>query len=876
MRFARALLVFSYGLFTIGAQTLLFREFTAAFEGNDISVGVFFGAWFLWIGLGAMLVRRWNRLTDRLVGHVELLFLLYLPAFAGQLLLIVHVRDLAGVASYDLMSVPTLILWALVVNAPVSLVTGVLFPIACRWIEQSDTFPISRVYILEAAGSFVGGLAVTALLACHVPVLRVFSLLALVLFLSAGIVRFRKAGGYVSLALAMLVAVGIVAGADGFLAQGLRETKWARLLPQGSLEGTFSTAQAEYLYGRYRGQWVVLREGAVCEALPDEEEAGQTAALALCQNPQAQRTLVIGSGLALCHRLLLLPQIQELAWASPDGEYTRWVLQHVPSEFWHDDRRFHPVTDEIRQYLDATKDHFDLVIINLPEATGSLFNRYYTVEFDETVKASLRDGGVLSINIAGNETVMGAELVSLGASAKKTLERIFAHLVLVPGDQTWLLASDSRNLTGDPALLRDRFAAIEGSPKVFPSAGLLSVYLPERAAQALQSYEKTDLPPELLINRDARPLTYLYGLLLAARQSGASLTRVVKLLALSGWMPFAVPILAFVALRVWALATRRRQGPESSLDSSFLVFSTGWVGMATLLILMYSYETHFGALYLHVGMISSLFMVGLTLGALIGGRAVRRAPVTPIWWIPGGSGKRTLRSLPMASKEAAWAKAHPTSVHTLLLFLLLAHGLLLAAIAFWFAATDANWRLGHGTFAVGFVLSGLCCGSYWPIAAAQLAGSSLNSGEAGSRLETADHFGACLGGLATGILAVPVLGTRTSLLVLAGLLLANVPAAVMALWQQEPPARSKETPRLQRAGYALFGLVSCVVVCSNVLAHARDASAAGSAGKRGACPDSGKADASRLCNLEEQRQAGDLFRDCGCRTKAGRLSSQFQ
>jgi spermidine synthase len=800
MRFARGLLIFSCGLFTIGAQTLLFREFTTAFEGNDIGVGVFFGAWFLWIGLGAMLVRRWNRLADSLLRHVELLFLLYILAFVGQLLLIVHVRDLAGVASYDLMSVQTLVLWAMVVNAPVSLVTGLLFPLACRWVEQADSFPISRVYILEAAGSFAGGLAVTALLAYHVPALRVFSLLALMLLLSIAVASFRKAGGYVALTLAALSAVALATGADGLLAQHVRAIKWSKLLPRETLEGAFSTAQAEYLYGRYRSQWIVVREGGVCEALPNEEDAGQTVAIGLCQNPQATRALVIGSGLAVCNRLLLLPQMEEVAWANPDGEYTKWLLQHVPGEFWAGDKRFRAVAQEIRQYLDGTTNHFDLVIINLPEATSSAFNRYGTVEFYERVKTSLRDSGVVSVCLAGNETVMGAELVSLGASAKKTLERIFSNLVLVPGDQTWLVASDSKNITGDPAILRDRFAAMDGSQKVFPPAGLLSIYLPDRAAQAMQSYEKVDLPHELLINRDSRPLTHLYGLLLAARQSGASVTRFVRLLAISGWMPFAVPILIFITLRTWASVTPRRGRRKSSFDSSFLVFSTGWVGIATVIILMYSYETHFGSLYLHVGVISSLFMAGLTVGALVCSVPVRASTPTPRGVTTDGRSR------------------------ILLLSILLVHGLLLAAIAFWFAGTGeiagSSWRLGHSVFAVAFVLSGLCCGGYWPIAAAQLAGERLDSGEAGSRLETADHLGACLGGLATSLLAIPILGTKTSLLVLAGLLLANVPAAAMALWKREPAASTGESLTLSRTGYVLFGLVSCVVICSNVLAHA--------------------------------------------------------
>jgi spermidine synthase len=800
MRFARGLLIFSYGLFTIGAQTLLFREFVTAFEGNDISVGVFFGAWFLWIGLGAMLIRRWSRLADLLLRHVELLFLLYIPAFIGQLLLIVHVRELAGIASYDLMSVQTIVLWAMVVSAPVSLVTGALFPLACRWIERTDRFPISRVYILEAAGSFVGGLAVTALLACHVHTVRVFFLLALVLLLSvcaAGLARAKLALGP-SLILALLSGAAILSGVDGLIAQHLRAVKWSKLLPREAFEGAFSTAQAEYLYGHYRSQWVVVREGGVCEALPNEEEAGQTAAIALCQNPRARRVLVIGSGLALCHRFLLLPQIEEVAWTHPDGEYVDWLLKHIPQEFGAGDKRFLPVAEETRRHLDARKDHFDLIIVNLPDVTSSAFNRYFTVEFYQKIRTSLRDGGVVSISIAGNENVMGTELVGLGASAKTTLERVFSNLILVPGDQTWLIASDSKSLTGDPAILRDRFAAMEGSPKVFPAAGLLSIYLPDRAAQMLRSYEKVDLPQGLLVNRDSRPLTHLYGLLLAARQSGASVTRFVKLLTVGGWMPFVIPVLVFAALRIWAVTRRTPGRRASSFDGSFLVFSTGWVGIATIILLMYSYETHFGSLYLHVGVISSLFMVGLTVGASFIGHLI-------------------------AAAERA-EERNPYRLNTMLLNVLVAHALLLATTAFWFAGREhgsqAPWRLGHGIFAMAFVLSGLCCGSYWPIAAAQLAGGRFNSAEAGSRLETADHLGACLGGLATSLLMVPVLGTRVSLLVLIGLLLANAPAAAMALWAREPAMLIGESPRLGRAGYALFGVVSCIVIGSNLLARA--------------------------------------------------------
>ncbi len=808
MRLARSLMIVAYGLVAIGVQTLLFREFITAFEGNDICVGTFFGSWFLWVGLGAVLVRRWDRFAETLLRHIELLFLLYIPAFLIQLLLIVRVRELAGIASYDLVSIQTMVLWAMAVNAPVSLVTGVLFPVACRWMAQTCASPVSRVYLLEAVGSFTGGLAVTVLLSWHTPMVRVSLLLALILVVpvvvacllpSRGDLRAqanRRVVMAVSLATAVCVSLILLAGADGALTRRIQEAKWSNLLPREALQGAFLTGQAEYLYGEYAGQWIVMREGSVCEALPSEEEAGRIVATVLCQNPRAKRILVVGSGLALCNRLLMPPQIEHVAWAHPDAEYAERLLAIVPSGFANNDGRFRPVHGEIRRYLNDTKDYFDLVVLSLPDTTGSSFNRYSTVEFYQQVKASLRSDGVIAVSIVGGEHIMGAELAGLGASTRATLRKVFSNQVLAPGEQTWLIASDAETLTADPAVARDRFAMIEGSQGVFPPTGLLSVYLPDRIVQATLAYDTADLPQGLLVNRDSRPLTYLYGLLLAARQSGVSVTRLVRLLVLAGWLPFFVPALVFIALRVWAMADRRPDTGPSGFDSAFLVFSTGWVGIAMIILLMYLYETHFGSLYLHIGLISSLFMAGLTAGALLVGRLMAR-----------------------------WSG--PRSPYVLLVVVLLTHATVLAILALcsaesWSGNEAASLQSGHSLFGLAFVASGLCCGGYWPVAAAQLARGTFNPGEAGSRLETADHVGACLGSLATSLAMVPVLGTRVSLLVLIGLVLTNLPTAVAGLWLPRAARASVEGTRLRQAGYVLFGICACIVLGSNILAQASD------------------------------------------------------
>jgi len=280
MRFARRLLIFSYGLFTI-------------------SVGIFFSSWFLWVGLGAILVYRVKTLAEKLLKNIEFLFLAYLPAFVLQMILIIQARELAGIEPYALWPIRAILLLSIVVNAPLSVITGMLFPIACRWVGRESSLvarrsghespvtghglAVSRVYIIEAAGSFVGGLGVTVLLGLGVSLAKVFFILAFVLSSSVFCVQLAKAKQYSKLKiraqpvllLPLCILLCLAVGADKALMRYVRIVKWTKLLPADALTGSFQTAQAEYLYGIYHGQWVAIREGSVCEALPDESTAGK-------------------------------------------------------------------------------------------------------------------------------------------------------------------------------------------------------------------------------------------------------------------------------------------------------------------------------------------------------------------------------------------------------------------------------------------------------------------------------------------------------------------------------------------------------------------------------------------------------------------------
>jgi len=831
MKLARTFVLFSYGLFTIAAQSLLFREFVTTFEGNDISIGIFFGSWFFWVGAAATLVSKSRFLARRLVGNVEILLLCYLPAFILQFILIVQARELAGLESYALWSFRDILLTSFVVNAPVSIITGLLFPTACRWVESNRA--VSRVYVIEAAGSFVGGLAVTLLLWLGADPVGIFLILAVVVSASVFTVRLAsllaptspdrklvpQGGGdlprrpwgtglrfglvlpairptacALSFLLSAVFVVLLVLGVNNTLSGSLQAVKWKKLFAEGAPVGSFRTAQAEYLYGSYRGQWVALREGSTCETLPDKATAGQIAAISLSQNPTAESVLVVGSGLGLCSQFLQIPRIKNVTWAHTDTEYARRIDAFIPEEMRITDSRFDRLSGDLRRMLAENLRSYDIVVVNLPDATSSVLNRYYTVEFYDRIKRSLKSGGVLAVRVTAGENIMGTELINLGASIRLTLKEVFARLVLTPGEESWFIVSDSEHLTSDPAALRDRFKSIEASEKVFPSEALLSVYLPDRAAAALETYSHADLPEDLLINRDSRPLTHLYSLLLAAKRSGTPLTRLAKLLTLAGPLVFLVPVLVLVILRLLYIRGTEPGTGVSGIDSSLLVFSAGVVGIGTVIVLMYLYQTYFGSLFLHIGIISSLFMVGLTITAAATG-ALLNPP-----------------------RRAANHNTKADLSEIMLLSAVVIHTLILAAIIFVPLELWESGSAGGGLFAAAFLLCGLCAGCYFPIAARRLADCGLETARIGGKLETADHIGAAIGGVATSLVLVPVLGTSAVLMVFIVVMLANIPGALLALLKPHR-LRFAETSGLafRRLGYVLLGVAATIIVCSNIL-----------------------------------------------------------
>ncbi len=786
MRRFRGPLVFALGFFALAAQTLLFRDFLTAFEGNELAIAAFFASWFLWIAAGALIARCLPRLTRVFAP----LTLLYIPAFIAEHYLILAARGLAGVATYDLFPFARMFAFSTLTNAPVSFLTGLFFTTACAWWKTAQDapdaplpraqLPVARVYAFETLGAAGGGLMITVLPLLEVSPHALFLITAAVLVTGVGFAAQSWAARTLPI-LACLAALAAGAG-NAWTARDARWS-WSRLLPPESYRGRFMTAQAEYLYGEREGQFVVLSGGGTVENLPGAEQGAEIVALTLAQRPDAEHILVLGTGaLSTCLQFLHVPQTASVTWLAPDPDYPARLRGIVPAPYREAIEKIRSPRADARRFLKETTDQFDLIVLQLPDAATLAANRFHTREFLSLVKRTLRADGVAAVQFPGASNVLGSELALLGASVMTTLEQVFPRVALKPGESSWLLGGDRAELSESPAVLRDRFATIPGAAAVFPPDALLALYPPDRIAFQCAAYRGAAeaVPDALLANTDAQPKALVYALLLALRQAGfATSVNIVRALFLRGAMLIACAIAIYAILRRLYARSRRRSGSTDLFDNGFLLFTAGWLGMALSVVLLFAFQAAFGSLYLHIGLLSALFMLGAFAGSTAGDRVLARREQEPALLAPAA---------------------------------LLLHLLLLGVVA-WTAR-----RGNMAAFVACFAGAGVFTGFYFPLASFRMRQHGVSEAAAGARLEALDHVGAAGGALVTGLVLLPLFGAATTLGLLALLLAANI---VLLGRPAAPSTPADAFDRWRRpVGYVLFGASLFAMIASNVIAAA--------------------------------------------------------
>ena len=167
--------LFYIGFGSILSQILLVREFLVSFYGNELSIGIVFACWLVWIGIGSAIG---NEVIKRLHSISRLFFVLIVltPLVALiQILAVKFVRTFLHTPTGEFLSMMELLGFSFSVLSVGCFLWGILFTLAAKMLssEREELWRgVNKAYVLESIGSVAGGLLFSFVLASLLSTLQ--------------------------------------------------------------------------------------------------------------------------------------------------------------------------------------------------------------------------------------------------------------------------------------------------------------------------------------------------------------------------------------------------------------------------------------------------------------------------------------------------------------------------------------------------------------------------------------------------------------------------------------------------------------------------------------------------------------------------------
>ncbi|TVR58095.1 MAG: spermine synthase [Spirochaetaceae bacterium] len=766
-------------------QVLVLREFLMVFHGNELSFGVVLAAWMLWVGVGS---RCSARILERRIGARSVLSACSCLAAVLLPATIIAIRVLRAaftVTPGTYLSILDMVVSAVAVVAPLCLVLGAIFVAISRLAREAvfsvGTVGAGRTYIGEAIGNSIGGIIFSLLAVRYLGPLTTAVAASIVLaagagFAASGDARFRLADRAVAapavIAIVLLASTPFLGAVDryGF------DLQWRTFAPaydlietRHSRYGAISVAGRDEQVSFFQsGNFVFSSSGNDAETRFEEQDAVVFAHMTMLQHPAPRRVLIIGGGVRGTLREILRHPVESVTYVELDDVLTAAAISHAPEESRAalEDARVRLVHGDGRFFVKRDPATYDVILVDVPDPSTAVLNRFFTQEFFREARARLADGGVFVTALATTADLRGLTTVNQNATVFHTLSSVFAR-VLATGDRALVFfADDSPDATdgpvsSDPAVLAQRLGERRIAAGDFSRAHIElflrddhvrrvnwilrnhgrsqeahrepprapPAMLPSLAEQLAADADAAPVVTRRFINSDMRPIGYFYTLVKWSVLTRADHARYLQRLAniRLSWTiaPFGAAVLGAIAL--FALGSRRERFAAASARFAVFtaVFTTGISTMSIQIALIFVFQSVYGFVYEMVGVIVAIFMAGLAVGTIV----VRAR-------FGETANARMLAAIQLA---------------------ITVFSLVVAVLLPW-TTTIPSPTGAFVVFATITFLAGALNGADFPLAVACRLKARPGTEKATGAVYGTELFGACLGSLIAGVVLAPIFG----------------------------------------------------------------------------------------------------------------------
>jgi spermidine synthase len=601
------------------SQTILLREALAAAQGNELAIALALGQWLVLTAAGSAAA---GLLPGRLSRRFFVVGALLLgPALFAALLTARGLPRLFSLAPGALLTLDQHVLGLLLTLAPVCLVGGASFTLACRLPGVAP----ARAYLAEAAGWLAGGVTATWLVETWQP----FAVAAC-LTVGAALAAALLAGRAWMLAAIGLAVVAIL-GQRGLGAIEARSLAWR--WPGETIEASAYTRHGHVAVLLRADQRALYEDGHLALVLPERQSSEELAHLALLQVREPRRIFVARGLGGLLPEILKYP-VFEVMMAEPDASLAELEIKAADPATRQalSDPRVHMLTGDVRNLLRQTTSawgagelrsprtiaggvgdpprvpitEFDVVLLSTTEPSTLLANRLLTKESFAEARRALRPGGVLAFALPGAENYYSPELVARNGAVYKALASVFAHVVVTPLSTNYFLASDAP-LSRDPVELARRLAQRKVTA-TFVDEYSLGVLMPE---ERVQSLAKRYSEAAVAASSDRLPTAYLHNLLVSGRADSGRVADLLRRALGLGFWPLAFGLAALLVAPALIAARGRKVQRPALLVVSIVGFSS----MASAVLILAVTQSAMGVLHHLLGALLAANMAGLAFAA---------------------------------------------------------------------------------------------------------------------------------------------------------------------------------------------------------------------------------------------------------------------
>ena len=217
-------------------QIVLMRELISLYNGSELSLGILLATWLFWSAAGSLLCGSLPLREGRVRGRVGALACLLGVSLPATVWALRASKSLLQTVPGELVGPVATLLASLVCLSVFCMTAGALFVAAARMINDSDARRAAgAAYLLEAAGSAVGGVVASLLLLRFLSPMQIATLV-LVLNLWLASILLLRIRIVVASAVAVLPALLLVVGVAPRVEWQTRTREWSGFRLLGSTD----------------------------------------------------------------------------------------------------------------------------------------------------------------------------------------------------------------------------------------------------------------------------------------------------------------------------------------------------------------------------------------------------------------------------------------------------------------------------------------------------------------------------------------------------------------------------------------------------------------------------------------------------------------